>query len=116
MAPSIKITPNPVKILVDEGQDTGSAQVTYRSPDTEPVLWERTSGGRWRRRIISTYSGNFPLELRAGHGLHCSLIGYHALLLLCIGQSRDTYFRIELIKDTLKICELLIKDIILRDI
>ena len=66
MAPSIKITPNPVKILVDEGQDTGSAQVTYRSPDTEPVLWERTSSGRWRRRIISTYSGNFPLELRAG--------------------------------------------------
>ena len=66
MAPSLRITPSPIFILVDKGQDTGRAQVTYRSPDVEPVLWERTNGSRWQRRIISTFSGNYPIELQAG--------------------------------------------------
>ncbi|MDQ2655548.1 MAG: hypothetical protein M3Z20_21165 [Chloroflexota bacterium] len=66
MAPSINIEPRYVMILVDEGQTSGEATVTYRSPDVVPVIWERKLGSRWERRVVDLYSGQYVIELEAG--------------------------------------------------
>ncbi|MCC7024313.1 MAG: hypothetical protein IT338_15920 [Thermomicrobiales bacterium] len=69
MASSIKISPTPVMILVDQGEDTGAARVSYRTDEPASFLWERTLGGSWQRRSTgssSASSGGWPIQLEVG--------------------------------------------------
>lgn len=69
MASSIKIAPSPVMILVDQGEDTGDARVSFRTDESASFLWERTLGSSWQRRATgssSAPSGNWPIQLEIG--------------------------------------------------